>query len=96
MSLTTYNTLTDEALPITLPAESVPGWPNAIDVEPVTGQIFISSDKGPSDYDKSGYVYRLAPWGELLQRYDVGIHPFGVVFKEAHACQGICSMLHKS
>ena len=81
VSLTTYNTLTDEALPITLPAESVPGWPNAIDVEPVTGQIFISSDKGPSDYDKSGYVYRLAPWGELLQRYDAGIHPFGVVFK---------------
>lgn len=81
VSLFRMNTLTDTRTDITLDAEATPGMPTAIDVEPATGNIYICSDKGPSDYDKSGYVYRLAPWGELLQRYDVGIHPFGVVFK---------------
>ena len=32
------------------------------------------------DRDKQGYVLHLSPEGALKQRFEVGIHPFGVVF----------------
>ena len=80
MSLFRINTLTDTRTDIALAAEATPGMPTAIDVEPATGNIYICSDKGPLDYDKTGYVYQLMPTGGLLHRFEVGIHPFGVVF----------------
>lgn len=81
VSLCRVNTLTDTRTDIALAAEATPGLPTAIDVEPATGNIYICSDKGPLDYDKTGYVYQLLPTGELLHRFEVGIHPFGVVFR---------------
>ena len=80
VSLFRINTLTDTRTDIALAAEATPGMPTAIDVEPATGNIYICSDKGPLDYDKTGYVYQLLPTGGLLHRFEVGIHPFGVVF----------------
>ena len=80
VTLRAFDTLSGAATSISLEAEATPGMPNAIDVDPVSGDLFISSDKGPMDYDKQGYVLHLSREGALKQRFEVGIHPFGVVF----------------
>ena len=80
VSLRAFDTLAGSETAINLAEEDTPGMPNAIDVEPLSGDLYISSDKGPMDYDKQGYVLHLSPEGALKQRFEVGIHPFGVVF----------------
>ena len=80
VSLRAFDTLGGSETAINLAEEATPGMPNAIDVEPLSGDLYISSDKGPMDYDKQGYVLHLTSEGALKQRFEVGIHPFGVVY----------------
>lgn len=59
----------------------LPAMPQAIDVNPLNGDLFVCSDKGPLDYDKEGLVYQYSATGTLKATYNVGIHPYGVAFK---------------
>lgn len=80
-----YDTRTGASVTDILPAGNVPPMPNAIDVDPGTGHVYVCADKGAYDYDKAGYVYVYAPQGDgrlsFSRRYDVGVHPYSVVFK---------------
>lgn len=81
VSVKRYLTLTGESDGFAFDAAHLPAMPTAIDVNPTNGNIFVCSDKGPMDYDKTGYVYEYRNDGTFVNRYEVGIHPFGVVFK---------------
>lgn len=81
VSLKLFNTLTNESQDFAFAEGEAPAMPNALNINPFNGHLFISSDKGVNDYDKSGYVYEYQPNGTQVVRYGVGIHPFGVVFK---------------
>lgn len=61
--------------------KDLPANPTHIDVHPATHDLYISSDKSPSGATLSGWVYRYNYGGQLLNRYNVGIHPYGVIFK---------------
>lgn len=80
-----YNTATGTSVTSILPSDNVPPMPNAIDVNPNNGNVFICADKGAYDYDKEGYVYEYTANADgtlsFYHRYDVGVHPYGVVFK---------------
>lgn len=76
-----YNTLTGEREDEFIDTENEPLMPNAIDVNPSNGHIFICSDNGPMGFSGNGYVYEYESNGKFVYRYNVGIHPFGVVFK---------------
>lgn len=80
-----YNTTAGTSVTGILPSDNMPEMPNAIDVNPGDGSLFICSDKGAYDYDKAGYVYRYSPNADgtfsFTYRYDVGVHPYSVVFK---------------
>lgn len=81
MTFTAYNTLNGITSTFPLDADNLPGWPVAIDVNPRNGHIVICADKGPADYDKSGYVWEYKADGSFIDRLEVGIHPFGVIFR---------------
>lgn len=61
--------------------EDLPANPTHIAVHPVTRDIYICSDKTASGYTLDGYVYRYNYGGELLNRYNVGVHPYDIIFK---------------
>lgn len=63
-----------------LDADHLPLMPNAIDVNPVTGDLYICSDNSPYGYSENGYVFVYTAEGAYQTTYDVGIHPYGVVF----------------
>jgi len=79
-----YNTATDEKVESFLPADNMPPMPNAIDVDPVTGNIYICSNKSSSAYNEAGYVYQYSvtnTWtATFVHRYNVGVQPYSVVF----------------
>ncbi len=58
-----------------------PAMPASIDANPLTGEWYVCSDKGPNDYDKRGVVYVYSRNGSLLRTYEAGIHPVGVIFR---------------
>lgn len=62
-------------------ADNCPPVPVAIDADPRTGDVFITSDYAQYDYTSPGYVYRYTADGTFVGRYDAGIHPYAVVFK---------------
>lgn len=62
-------------------ADNCPPVPVAIDADPKTGEVFITSDYAQYDYTSPGYVYRYAPDGTFVSRYEAGIHPYAVVFR---------------
>ncbi len=76
-----FDTRNNQSSTFSFAAGEAPAMPNALNINPNNGHVFISSDKGVNDYDKSGFVYEYKPDGTLVTRYSVGIHPFGVVFK---------------
>lgn len=59
----------------------LPAVPISLSVCPADGHIYITSDRAQYDYNSPGYIYRYAPDGQLVKRYDAGVHPFAVVFK---------------
>lgn len=59
----------------------LPGMPQAIDVDPSTGDIYVSSDPSPMGYTLQGAVYVYNRQGTHLRTLEAGIHPFSVVFK---------------
>ncbi len=64
-----------------LSLNDLPAAPISLSVCPADGHIYITSDRAQYDYNSPGYVYRYAPDGSLVKRYDAGSHPFAVVFK---------------
>lgn len=64
-----------------VPADNCPPVPLAIDADPHTGEVFITSDYAQYDYTSPGYVYRYTADGTFVNRYAAGIHPYAVVFK---------------
>lgn len=78
----TYNTLTGNLVKADfLPAGSLPPAPQGVNVNPATGDLYVSSDPSAFDYDKRGYVFRYTKEGSFIDRLEVGIHPIGVVFR---------------
>lgn len=64
-----------------LSLNDLPAAPIGIFVNPGDGHIYVTGDRSVYDYNSPGYVYRYAPDGSLVKRYDAGSHPFAVVFK---------------
>lgn len=56
-----------------------PASPVSIQVDTENGILYVCADRGPMDYDKSGLLFRYNAQGELLHRFEVGIHPCGVI-----------------
>ena len=56
-----------------------PASPVSIQVDTENGVLYVCADRGPMDYDKSGLLFRYNTQGELLHRFEVGIHPCGVI-----------------
>ena len=59
--------------------------PVTIGVDPVSGDVFISSrsmdaNTGAASYTANGYVLRYRPDGTLVTRYDCGVSPATLVF----------------
>lgn len=84
-SFDTYSTATNSKVSSFI-AESdskkMPAQPSFIDVDPKSGAIYIGSDKSAFDYDKQGYVYMYGTNGKLLHRFDAGIHPYAIAFRQ--------------
>lgn len=57
------------------------GCPNTIDINPSTGQLYVCADANAFAYSDPGYVFVYSYDGTLTNTYNVGIHPYGVVFK---------------
>ena len=64
-----------------LASNTLPAMPQAININPTNGDLYISSDDGPNGYARPGFVYIYNANGQFKQRISTGIHPFGVVFK---------------
>lgn len=58
----------------------LPEMPNAIDVNPANGDLYVCSDNGPLGYSSNGFVYVYEANGAYKAKVNVGVHPFGVVF----------------
>lgn len=56
-----------------------PASPVSIQVDAESGDLYVCSDRGPMDYDKSGLLYRYDANGKLLHQFETGIHPCGVI-----------------
>lgn len=74
-----YNTVTNEVTNFEFKDGKTPAMPTALNVTD-NGNLYICSDNSPSGYSENGYVYEYKADGTLIRRYNVGIHPFGVVF----------------
>lgn len=74
-----------------LDADNLPLMPNAIDINPVTGDLYICSDNSPYGYSEDGYVYVYSADGTYQTTYDVGIHPYGVVFPTKYSTVTVTS-----
>lgn len=58
----------------------LPPAPVEIDVDPVSGDLYVCSQPSITGYTLPGYVYRYGADGRLLNRYDAGVHPCAVIF----------------
>lgn len=81
ITYSSYNTTTGTKLGDTfLDAANLPAYPVSIAIEPLTGDFYITSDQSSSGYSLQGYLYVYRHDGQLLHRYDAGIHPYAVAF----------------
>ena len=62
-------------------AEDLPAAPTNIAVHPVTRDLYVCSDKNANGFAESGWVYQYNYGGQLLNKFNVGIHPYDVIFK---------------
>lgn len=66
-----------------IPPFDIPA-PCAINVDPNTGALFVSSNKmgenGYPDYSATGYVYAFSLDGTYYKRYDAGVGPYTLMF----------------
>lgn len=77
-----YDTLTGQVtIDGFVTGDNCPPVPVAIDADPATGEVFITSDYAQYDYTSPGFVYRYAPDGTFVARYAAGIHPYAVAFR---------------
>ena len=74
---TTTGTLTSDNF---LAGQPTPPAPQAININPQNGDIYICSDRSSAEYDKPGLLYVYKADGTHLKTYDTGIHPVGVVW----------------
>ena len=74
---TTTGTLTADNF---LAGQPTPPAPQAININPQNGDIYICSDRSSAEYDKPGLLYVYKADGTHLKTYDTGIHPVGVVW----------------
>lgn len=54
--------------------------PQAININPQNGDIYVCSDRSSAEYDKPGLLYIYKADGTHLKTYATGIHPMGVVW----------------
>lgn len=54
--------------------------PQAININPQNGDIYVCSDRSSAEYDKPGLLYIYKADGTHLKTFDTGIHPMGVVW----------------
>ena len=74
--------MTDDNLEEHFIAEKdMPAAPTNLSVHPGTHDLYICSDKSAFGYAESGWVYQYNYGGKLLNRFNVGIHPYDVIFK---------------
>ena len=64
----------------TLDANHLPEMPNALDINPANGDLYVCADNGPLGYSSNGYVYVYDANGNYKAKANVGVHPYGVVF----------------
>ena len=64
-----------------LDAAHLPAMPQAIDVNPANGDLYVCSDDGPNGYASLGFVLVYNAQGTWQHTLNAGIHPFGVAFK---------------
>lgn len=80
----TYVAQTGEPVGTFLDSEAggdLPANPVAIDVNPLTGDVYVSTDKTLYGYNQAGCVKVYSATGQHKQTYDVGVHPCGVIFR---------------
>lgn len=75
-----YYTLEGKVIDFAIADADLPAMPTAININPTTGNLFICSDPSAAGYSEKGYVNEYSTGGRLLHRYNVGVHPYGVVF----------------
>ena len=63
-----------------LAGQPTPPAPQAININPQNGDIYICSDRSSAEYNKPGLLYVYKADGTHLKTYDTGIHPVGVVW----------------
>lgn len=77
-----YNTQTGELLQNDfLPSDNLPGNPICIDINPTTNELYICADSNAFGYGDPGYVFVYSASGDFITKYNVGVHPYGVIFK---------------
>lgn len=77
-----YNTVTDEQVYADFfDAEHQPGVPVSIDVDRLTGNLYICSDNSSYGYAETGSVHVFSYDGTPVTTVAAGIHPCGVVFR---------------
>lgn len=54
--------------------------PQAININPQNGDIYVCSDRSSAEYDKPGLLYIYKEDGTHLKTFATGIHPMGVVW----------------
>ena len=54
--------------------------PQAININPQNGDIYVCSDRSSAEYDKPGLLYIYKADGTHLKTFATGIHPMGVVW----------------
>lgn len=54
--------------------------PQAININPQNGDIYVCSDRSSAEYDKPGLLYIYKADGTHLKTFATGIHPIGVVW----------------
>lgn len=77
-----YNTSTGEKVVDSIfPDDQKPPSPSALDVNPRTGDVYVCTDASTYGYSEDGLVMVYDGSGKWLHTYNVGVHPYGVVFK---------------
>ncbi|MBP3228767.1 MAG: hypothetical protein J6M53_08330 [Bacteroidaceae bacterium] len=93
ISTTTYKTYAlGSATPVAedfiSAAAEAPAAATFLRVNPENGEVFIGTngvtDGGFVSYLTSGHVYRYAPTGALLAKYDAGVSPYAIAFVTRH------------
>ena len=76
-----YDTRTGLPTAFNLDPDHLPAAPIDLDIDPVSGDLYIGSNASSYDYTTPGYVYRYSANGTFKSCYPAGVAPCAVVFK---------------